>query len=74
MAAEYGPLVKAREALGERWPELRSDLIALSEAMNTDEDASASPASTSSRSAARAETRTRSAGDRRGRLRAAAAV
>jgi SAM-dependent methyltransferase len=39
MAAEYGPLVKAREALGERWPELRGDLIALSEAMNEDEDA-----------------------------------
>ena len=39
MAAEYGPLVKAREATGERWADLRSDLIALSEAMNTDEDA-----------------------------------
>lgn len=38
MATEYGPLVKAREALGERWAELRRDLIALSEATNTDED------------------------------------
>jgi ubiquinone/menaquinone biosynthesis C-methylase UbiE len=38
MAAEYGPLVKAREALGERWPDLRRDLIALSETMNEDED------------------------------------
>jgi ubiquinone/menaquinone biosynthesis C-methylase UbiE len=38
MAAEYGPLVKAREALGDRWADLRRDLIALSEAMNEDED------------------------------------
>jgi SAM-dependent methyltransferase len=38
MATEYGPLVKAREALGERWPELRADLNALSEEMNSGVD------------------------------------
>ena len=40
MAAEYGPLVKAREALAPqgRWDDLRADLVALGESMNAADD------------------------------------
>jgi hypothetical protein len=40
MAADYGPLVKAREALTAqgRWEELRGELVSLSESMNTADD------------------------------------
>jgi SAM-dependent methyltransferase len=40
MAADYGPLVKAREALAPqgRWEDLRGDLVSLSQSLNTARD------------------------------------
>jgi ubiquinone/menaquinone biosynthesis C-methylase UbiE len=37
---KFGPIVLAKEALGERWPELRSDLVSLFESWNTADDGS----------------------------------
>ena len=37
---KFGPVVKAKEALGERWPVLRSELVALFESANEADDGS----------------------------------
>ncbi len=37
---KFGPIVTAKAAVGDRWPELRSDLVTLNESMNTADDGS----------------------------------
>ena len=37
---KFGPMVMAKAALGERWPELRSDLVSMFESANEAGDGS----------------------------------
>lgn len=37
---KFGPMVMAKAALGDRWPELRADLVSLDESWNTADDGS----------------------------------
>ena len=37
---KFGPMVIAKAALGDRWPELRADLVSLDESWNTADDGS----------------------------------
>jgi ubiquinone/menaquinone biosynthesis C-methylase UbiE len=39
---KFGPMVTAKAALGERWPELRRDLVSLIESLNSADDGSCS--------------------------------